>query len=70
VKYAYDLVLLAQVETQPQDTNDRQPEIGQCYGKERDAEKNKVIRISRQRSSIQIDRSKTTGKCEKFQLCG
>jgi hypothetical protein len=54
VKYAEDLVLLAKEETALQGMIDRLFVIGRCYGMEMNVEKTKVIRISRQPSSIQI----------------
>ena len=54
MKYAEDLVLLAKEETALQGMIDRLFGIGRCYGMEMNVEKTKVIRISRQPSSIQI----------------
>jgi hypothetical protein len=54
VKYADDLVLLAEEEMVLQGMNDRQTEIRKCYGMEVNVEKTKLMRISRQSSPIQI----------------
>jgi hypothetical protein len=48
VKYADDLVLLAKEETVLQDMIDKLIEIGRYYGIEINAEKTKVMQISRQ----------------------
>ena len=48
VKYADDLVLMAKEETVLQGMIDKLIEIGRCYGMEMNAEKTKVMRISRQ----------------------
>jgi len=62
-------VLLAKEEMVLQDMVDRLVEIGRCYRMEINVGKTKVMRISRQTSPVQdYDRSKTTGKCEIFQL--
>jgi hypothetical protein len=53
VKCADDLVLLAKEETALQGMIDRFG-IRRCYGMEMNVEKTKVMRISRQPSSIQI----------------
>ena len=54
MKYADGLVLLAKEETALQGMIDRSFGIGRCYGMEMNVEKTKVMRISRQPSSIQI----------------
>jgi hypothetical protein len=54
VKYADDLVLLAKEEAVLQGLMERPTELGRCYGMEVNVEKTKVMRISRQSSSIQI----------------
>jgi hypothetical protein len=54
VKCADDLVLLAREEKVLQGMVDRLVEIGRRYGMEMNVEKNKVMRISRQPSPIQI----------------
>jgi hypothetical protein len=54
VRYANDLVLLAREETVLEGTIDRLNEIGRCNGMETKAKKTKVMRTSRQPSSIQI----------------
>jgi hypothetical protein len=54
VKYADDLVLLAREEKVLQGMIDKLIEIGRRYGMEMNVEKTKVMRISRQPSSIQI----------------
>jgi hypothetical protein len=54
VKYADELVLQAREETVLQGVIDRLIEIGRCYGMEMNVEKTKVMRISRQPSSVQI----------------
>ena len=54
VKYADDPVFLAKKETVLQNMIDKLNEIGGCYGMEMNLEKTKVMRISRQRFSIQI----------------
>jgi hypothetical protein len=52
VKYADDLVLMAKEETVLEDTIDKLIEIGRCCGMEVNVEKTKVMRISRQPSSV------------------
>jgi len=54
VKYANDLVLMAKEETVLQGMTDNLIEIGSCYGMEMNEEKTKVMRISRQLSSVTI----------------
>ena len=54
VKYADDLVLLAKEEKVLQDMIDKVIEIGGCYGMEMNAEKTKVMRISRQPFPVKI----------------
>jgi len=54
VKYADDLVLLANEEKVLQDMIDKIIEIGRCYGMEMNVEKTKVMRISRQRFPVKI----------------
>jgi hypothetical protein len=54
VKYADDFVLLVKEETVLQGMIDRVIEIGSFYGMEMDVEESKVMRISRQPSSMQI----------------
>jgi len=54
VKYADDLVLLAKEEKVLQDMTDKLTEIGRCYGMEMNAEKTKVMRISRQQFPVKI----------------
>ena len=54
VKYADDLVLLAKEEKVLQDLIDKLTEIGRCYGMEMNAEKTKVMRISRQQFPVKI----------------
>jgi hypothetical protein len=54
VKYADKLVLLVKEETVLQGVIDRVIEIGGCYGRELGVEESRVMRISRQPSSIQI----------------
>jgi hypothetical protein len=54
VKYIDDLVLLANGEAVLQGMSDRLTEIGRCYGMATNAEKNQVMRISRQPSPVQI----------------
>jgi hypothetical protein len=46
VKYADDLVILAEEETVLQGITDRLTEIGRCYGMELNVEKTKVMRTS------------------------
>jgi hypothetical protein len=61
VKYADDLVLLAEKEKVLQDMIDKLIEIGRCYGMEVNVKKTKVMRISRQPFpvKIMIDEKKT-----------
>jgi hypothetical protein len=54
VKYADDIVLLAKEETVLQDMINKLIEVGGCYGMEINAEKTKVMRISRQTSPVTI----------------
>ena len=54
VKYADDLVLMAKEETVLQGMIDKLIEIGKYYGMEMNVEKTKVMRISRQPSSVTI----------------
>ena len=54
VKYADDLVLLAREENVLQKMIDKLIEIGGCYGMERNVEKTKVMRISRQPFPVKI----------------
>ena len=53
-KYADDLVLMAKEETVLQGMIDKLTEIGRCYGMEMNVEKTKVMKISRQPSSVTI----------------
>jgi hypothetical protein len=57
-------VLLAEEEA----VHDRLTEIGRCYGMEMNVEKTKVNGISRQPSSVQLQ--KTTRECGIFQPYG
>ena len=67
MKYADDLVLLAKEEKVLQDMIDKLIEIGGCYRMERNVEKTKVIRISRQPFPVKNhDRPKTTRECGIF----
>jgi len=54
VKYADDLVLLAKEEKVLQDMINNLIEIGRCYGMEKNVEKTKVMRISRQPFPVKI----------------
>jgi hypothetical protein len=54
VKYADDLVLLSETEAVLQGMTERLTEIGRYYGMEMNVEKTKVMRISRQGSTVQI----------------
>ena len=54
VKHADDLVLLAKEEKVLQETIDKLIEIGGFYGMERNVEKTKVMRISRQPFPLKI----------------
>jgi hypothetical protein len=54
VKYADDLVLLAEEEKVLHDMIDKLIEIGGCYGMEMNVEKTKVMRISRQPFPVKI----------------
>ena len=54
VKYADDLVLMAKEETVLQDIIDKLIETGRYYGMERNVEKTKVMRISKQQSPVTI----------------
>jgi len=53
-KYADELVLLDKEEAVLQGMSERLTETGRCYGMEMNVEKNKVMKISRQPSPIQI----------------
>jgi hypothetical protein len=66
VKYAHDLALLAKEEKVLQDMIDKLIEIGRCYGMEMNVEKTKLMRISKQHSSKNYDRPKTTRECGIF----
>jgi hypothetical protein len=66
VNCADDLVLLAKEEKMLQDMIDKLIEIGRCYGMEMNAEKTKVMRISRPIASKNYHRPKTTGECGIF----
>ena len=52
--YADDLVLMAKEETMLQSMIDKLTETGRYYGMEMNVEKTKVMRISRQPSSVTI----------------
>ena len=54
LKYADDLVLIAKEETVLQSMIDKLIETGRCYGMEINVEKTKVMRISRQPSTVTI----------------
>jgi hypothetical protein len=54
MKYADELVLLAEEEKVLQDMIDKPIEIGRCYGMEMNVEKTKLMRISRQLLSVKI----------------
>jgi hypothetical protein len=54
VKYTDDLVLLAKEKTVLLDMFDKLIEIGRCYGMDRNVEKIKVMRISRQPIPVKI----------------
>ena len=54
VKYADDLVLMAEEETVLQGMIGELNEIGRCYGMEMNVDKTKVMRISRQPSPVTI----------------
>ena len=54
MKYADDVLLLVMEETVLQGMIDRVTEIARCYGMEVNVEESKVMRISRQPSSLQI----------------
>jgi hypothetical protein len=54
VKYADDFVFLAMEEKVLQDMTDKLTEIGRYYGMEMNAEKTKVMRISRQPLTVKI----------------
>ena len=65
VKYADDLLLMAKEETVLQGMIDKLIETG--YGMEMNVEETKVMRISRQLSSVTITiDQKKTGECEIF----
>ena len=52
MKYADELVLMANEETVLQGMIDKLIEIGRCYGMEMNLEKTKVMRISRQPTAV------------------
>ena len=54
MKYADELVLMTKEETVLQGMIDKLTEIGRCYGMEKNVEKTKVMRISRQPSPVTI----------------
>jgi len=54
VKYANDLVLMAKEKTVLQGMIDRVNEIGKCYEMDMNVEKPKIMRISKQPSTIEI----------------
>jgi len=54
VKYADDLVLLAKEKKVLQGMIDKVIEIGKCYGMEKNTQKIKVMRISRQPFPVKI----------------
>jgi hypothetical protein len=54
VKYAEDLVLLAKKEVVLHGMTERLTEIGKCYGMVMNVEENKMMKISKQPSPIQI----------------
>jgi hypothetical protein len=54
VKYADDLVLLGKEEKVLQDMSHKLIEIGRCYGMEKNVEKTKIMRISRQPFPVKI----------------
>jgi hypothetical protein len=54
VKYAVDLVIIAEDERILQGSIDRLIKIGRCYGIEMNVGRNKVMRISGKPSSVQI----------------
>ena len=54
MKYAYNLVLLAKEETVLHGMIDKITKIGRCYGMEMNVDKTKVMRISRERSPLQV----------------
>jgi hypothetical protein len=54
VKYSDDFVLLSKAEAVLQGMTERLIKIGRCYGMEMNVEKTKVMRISRQESTVQI----------------
>jgi hypothetical protein len=67
VKYADDLVLLANEENVLQKMIDKLIEIGRCYGIEMNVEKTKVMRISIQPFPVKIMIDlKTTRQCGIF----
>jgi hypothetical protein len=55
--YPQELVLLEKEETVLQGMIDKLTEIGKCYGMEICMRETKVMRISREQSPLQIDRS-------------
>jgi hypothetical protein len=67
VKCADDFLPLAKEEIVLPNMIDRLIKIGRCYGREMNVETTKVMRISKQPSPIDYDRSKTTGECGIFQ---
>jgi len=70
VKYTDELVLLAEEEIVLQSMIDRLIETGRYCGMETYVEKEKVMRISRLPSPVQIASSKRTGEYGTFQLFG
>jgi hypothetical protein len=67
VKYADDLVLLAQEENGLQDMTDKLIEIGRCHGIEMNVEKNKGNENFKTTTpSKNYDRPKTTRECGIF----
>jgi len=70
VKCADDFVLLAKEETGPEGVIDSIIEIGIFCGMEINFEETKVMRISKQRSSLQSMIDKTAGDCGIFQPRG
>jgi hypothetical protein len=70
VKYSDDFVLLAEEEMVLQGRIDRLIETGRCCGMEMYVEKEKVMRISRLPSPVQIAKSKRAGECGTFQIPG
>jgi hypothetical protein len=67
VKYADELVLMVKEGKVLQDMIDKLIEIGGYYGVEKNMEKTKVMRISRQPFPVKnYDRPKTTRECGIF----